>query len=83
MYFDIAKNASDVIRSHGEKYLNEEQAFGKYENFLSNLFNYETKDDEEWFSKLSQDLESNEVDKIGTQLHNIFFNDELFNLLKK
>ncbi len=83
MYFDIAKNASDVIRSHGEKYLNEEKAFGKYENFLSNLFNYEAKDDEEWFSKLSQDLESNEVDKIGTQLHNIFFNDKLFNLLKK
>ena len=83
MYFDIAKNASDVIRSHGEKYLNEEEAFGKYENFLSNLFNYEAKDDEEWFSKLSQDLESNEVDKIGTQLHNIFFNDKLFNLLKK
>lgn len=83
MYFDIAKNASDVIRSHGEKYLNEEEAFGKYENFLSNLFNYEAKDDEEWFSKLSQDLESNEVDKIGTWLHDIFFNDELFNLLKK
>ena len=83
MYFDIAKNASDVIRSHGEKYLNEEEAFGKYENFLSNLFNYDAKDDEEWFSKLSQDLESNQVDKIGTQLHNIFFNDELFNLLKK
>ena len=83
MYFDIAKNASNVIRSHGEKYLNEEEAFGKYENFLSNLFNYEAKDDEEWFSKLSQDLESNEVDKIGTWLHDIFFNDELFNLLKK
>lgn len=83
MYFDIAKNASDVIRSHGEKYLNEEQAFGKYENFLSNLFNYKANDEEEWFSKLSQDLESGEVDKIGTQLHNIFFNDELFDLLKK
>ena len=83
MYFDIAKNASDVIRSHGEKYLNEEKAFGKYENFLSNLFNYEAKDDEEWFSKLSQDLENNEVDKIGTQLNNIFFSDKLFKLLKQ
>lgn len=83
MYLDIAKKASDVIKQHSEKYISEDKNFGKFDAYLSRIFNFNTKSEEDWIENLSKALaDPNEVNQLGMALHNVFLNDELFNLLK-
>ena len=83
MYLDIAKNASNVIKQHSEKYLSEDKNFGKFDAYLSRIFNFNAKSEEDWIENLSKALaDPNETNQLGMALHNIFFNDELFNKLK-
>jgi len=83
MYLDIAKKASDVIKQHSEKYLSEDKNFGKFDAYLSRIFNFNAKSEEDWIENLSKALaDPNEVNQLGMALHNVFLNDELFNLLK-
>lgn len=84
MYLDIAKNASNVIKQHSEKYLTEDNTFKGYDAYLSRIFNFNTENEDEWIDKLSRALaDPHETNQIGQALNNIFFSDELFNKLKE